>query len=533
MAKKIAERVYEWWTGSGGDRSRATGHSRSYGAANRNRGNSDWTSTTTTSNYETYVSITALRARSRQMCRDDAFFRKFLQMAESNVIGRSGIQIDPRAYLPGKERQLNKDLNDRVKRAFWEWGSNPENCSVTGKLDFAAQQRLFVRTLLRDGEVLVVKQYSGPWGFQLKFIDPAYLDEFFNAKLTNGNRIIMSVEVDPLDKPVAYWLTEPSADSMFYQKSTSNRKRYTADEIIHAFVVIDDESQIRGITHFAAGLLTGKNRNEFAKAVLMQCKMTAMAGGFLIPPVDETNEYSGEDSEGRVQAPEIDWKPASMPELPPGYDFKEFDPKQPTQNHPAYMEVLISELAASFGVHYFTLAGDMSAVNYSSARIGLGEERDGIWGMMQDFVITHFCARVYNDWLPSAIAAKGKLKIVSNQEKDAVAVPYWQPRGWDYIDPQKEINAQLLGVESGLLTVSGDVLGKRGKDLRDMLETAKQDRQMFEEFGLDYPSSPQKDTSAVSPLDPAEDMPEKKGKSTEAPAKRAYLNGEDHDELLN
>ncbi len=520
MAKKIAERVYDWWNGAD-SKPRSGGTSRSYGAANRNRGNSDWITTPTTSNYETYTSITALRARARQMCRDDAFFRKFLQMAESNVVGQAGIQLDPRAYLPGDKKQLNKDLNDRVKKAFWEWASDPANCSITGKLDFAAQQRLFVRTFVRDGEALSTKHYAGPWGFQLKFIDPTYLDEFFNGKTNGGNRVIMSVEVDAFDRPVRYWLTQPSTDSMFFQTTSQNRIPVSASDIIHAFVVIDDESQVRGITHFAAALLTGKNRGEFAKSVLLQAKMTAMAGGFLIPPVDDNNQYTGEDSQGREQAPEIDWKPASMPELPPGYEFKEFDPKQPTQNHPAYMKTLISELAASFGVHYFSLAGDMEAVNYSSARVGLGEERDGIWRIMQDFVITHFCTPVYQEWLLSAMAS-GKLKL-SAKEYEAVKIPYWQPRGWDYIDPLKEINAQLIGVESGLLTVSG-ILSKRGGDLRDHLETAKQDHEMFDEFELPYPATPKTQDSGNPPPDNADDG--------EMPKKREMPNGHSY-ELLD
>ena len=501
---------------------RRSSHTRSYGAANRNRGNSDWTMTTTSSNYEIYVSLTALRARARQMCRDGSLFSKFLRMAEVNIVGQQGIQVDPRGKkATGKfKNKLNADLNDRVKAAFWEWGSDPNNCSVTGKVDLAAQQRLFVRTFLRDGEVLVVKHRTGPWGFQLKFIDPAYLDELFNTRLNNGNRVLMSVEVDANDRPVAYWLTPIATDTIFQPQSPTGRVRVEAKDVIHAFLVVDDDSQVRGVTWFHAGLLEGKNHNEYCKAVLNSAKVTAMAGGFLVPPVDDENGgFDGSpDDEGNVQAPEIDWRPMAMPELPPGYDFKQFDPKQPQANYAEYEKTLVHRLAGSFGVNYFSLAGDLEAVNYSSARVGLAEERE-MWRILQDFVILHFCRPVYDEWLLAAMAS-GKLDITA-AEYESVRKPYWRPRGWPYIDPQKEITAQLLGLESGLLTLTG-VLADRGVDVRDHCETLQQENEILDEFNLPRPSNPK---TAGPPAADAGDTTD----DTTPKGKRVLENGHDHE----
>lgn len=488
---------------------------RAYGAANRNRGNADWTTTPTTSNWEARISIATLRARARQMCRDDSLFRKFLQMAETNVVGPEGIQLDVRATAgAGTTKRLNKDLNDKVKRAFWQWG-HAEFCSVTGKQDFAAQQRLFVRTLVRDGEVLVVKQYDGPWGYRLKFVDVNYLDETYNEVRPNGNRIIMSVEVDANDCPVRYWLTTPSSDINFTNRRERTRVPIEAKDVIHSFFVIDDDSQIRGITTFAAALITGRDRGAFSKAVLTQAKVTAMAGGFLIPPADDMEPAYTEDDEGRETAPQMDWRPMSMPELPPGYDFKQFDPKQPVQNHPEYMKTLIGEVATGVGVNYFSLSGDLSAVNYSSARAGLAEERE-MWRVLQTFVADKFCNIVYHDWLTEANLA-GKL-ILSPREYAEVQMPYWQPRGWRYVDPQKEMNADILGVTNGLRSVSS-VLADQGIDIRDHLEEIQQEKALFAEYEVDYPTAAPKQLPPPSddkePPDDGEDEPPKAGDDEE------------------
>ncbi|MBV9214811.1 MAG: phage portal protein, partial [Acidobacteria bacterium] len=489
---------------------------RKYAAANISRSNSDWVTISATSNYETQTSITALRARARQMCRDDAYAQKFLRMAESNVIGSQGIQLDPRAKKPRGKNQgtLHRELNDRVKTAFWEWGSDPKACSSSGKLDLVAQQKLFIRQFLRDGEVLVIKRPVGPWGIETLFLDPAWLDEYFTTiNPRTGRRIIMSVEVDEYYRPQVYWLTPPGTDVLGVT-SPQGRVPVAAEHVIHAFQCIDDESQTRGITYFHAGLVIGKNRHEYTKAVVVQAKMTAMMGGVIVPPEgDEAMAEKWLDPvTGEAIVPEVDVTPGSNWLLPPGYDYKDRDPKQPTQNHAEFERQLIHEIASALGLNYFSLAGDMDAVNYSSARVGLAEEREGLWRGLQEFVATHFLNDLFAAWLPAAVAS-GNLEL-SPEEIDLVRRPYWRPRGWDYVDPLKEITADVMGLENGLLTFSG-ILARRGLDLRDHLETVKQDREMFDELGVPYPEFSAKKQTQPKETPPSEEDTAPKDKKRE------------------
>ena len=62
-----------------------------------------------------------------------------------------------------------------------------------------------IGTMARDGEFLCrFIDANNPFGFALKFYDVAYLDETYNEVLKSGNRIVMSVEVNAYDRPVAY-----------------------------------------------------------------------------------------------------------------------------------------------------------------------------------------------------------------------------------------------------------------------------------------------------------------------------------------
>ncbi len=491
---------------------------RLYSGANVNRLNRDWTTTPYAANYSLYRDLRILRARARDMCANAGHFRKFLAMARSNIIGPTGIRLQSRAMI-GKRPHTT--LNATVELAFWEW-SFAENCSLSGKLNFVAQQNLFVDHLIRDGEVLVQLVESGAFGLQLKFWNVDYLDETYNEELRNGNRIIMSVEVDANDKPIAYWLTTPASDINFSRRRERQRTRIPAEQMLHAFIITNEEAQVRGITWFHAGLLEGKNHHVYKESVIEASKMTAMSGGFITKESPDETEWSGaEDEDGVEQDIEIDFSPASFHQLPEGYDFKQFDPKQPTQNHPEFVKTILHDIAAAFGINYFSLAGDMSAVNYSSARVGLREERD-LWRTLQNFVAEVFCRPVYHRWLRAAALA-GKLEL---SPKDYINVqnPKWCPRGWSYVDPQKEIKADVEALANNLTTLT-DVLADQGVDITDHFETLKSERELAASYGIELKYGPQPEPAAAEPDDDDEDKPAKK-----AADDRGYTNG--HAELI-
>jgi lambda family phage portal protein len=496
---------------------------RQYAAARLTKQNADWTTVPWSANYDLYRNLRILRARARQMAKDAPHFKKFLGMVRTNVIGPKGLKLQSRARLA--DGGLDTALNKRVEEAFWAW-SFAENCSASGKLDWMAAQNLFVTQLARDGEVLVQHVRQGPFGYQLKFINVDYLDETFTQDLGNGNRIIMSVEIDANDRPVAYWLTTPASDINFTRGRARHRTRVPASEIIHAFLVFDDESQIRGVTWFHAGLLEGKNLEGYKNGVITSAKMAALNMGFLQREVPDEVEFSGaDDEEGREQVIDIDVRPASFTELPVGTTLAQFDPKQPTQNHTEFKKGILADLASAFGLCYFSLAGDMSAVNYSSARVGLGEERD-IWRSLQDFVAANLCRGVYHEWLRAA-SLSGKLKLTAKEFAE-VMNPMWRPRGWRYVDPQKEIEANVSALENKLTTWT-DVLAEQGVDITEHFETIKAEQELAKQYGIDLTAVTKTTATEPGPTDPNADT--KTPPATDSG--RGYTNGEYRDDIVN
>ncbi len=485
---------------------------RWHAAAKTDRTNSNWITSPETANYMLRLGIRILRARARQMCGDEPLFKKYLSMASRNVIGKDGIQLQCRAKLAN---DLNRQLNAKVEAAWKDFGRR-EICTASGRMTFKQAERLFIRTLVRDGEVLIQKiPVRNSHGFTLKFIDVSYLDEMYNDT-QNGNRVIMSIEVDDDNRAVAYWLTTPSPDIMFSKRQVRTRVRIPAEQMIHSFLVNDDESQVRGLTHFHAVLLQGKDLHSYCNYVINAAKMTALAAGFVSRKSNDTVEYNGPvDAEGNEIMPEFDLQPASILELPPDTEFTQFDPKQPTQNHVGFKKSMETVIAAGLDVNYFSLTGDMEAVNYSSARVGLGEERDS-WRELQDFVIDEFHREVFNAWLPNAVLA-GAVELTPREFAAVRDTSMWRPRGWRYVDPQKEIAATVVGLENKLLTWTG-ALAEQGVDLVEHLETLKSEQELAAEYGVDL-TIQSKTTVSLAPETDEEDKAKPKGKDAEDPEK--------------
>lgn len=460
---------------------------RSYDGASVNRLTADWITSSTSTRTELRKDLKRLRARSRDLSRNDPYFKKFLSMVGVNVVGPHGIKLQVRARTASGE--LNKGLNAVTEAAFRIWGRT-QTCTVTGNVSWKEAQRLFATTLARDGEVLVRKRYvrktkANPFGFSLQFIDTNWLDEGYNQVLDTGRRIVMSVELDRDDKAVAYWLTPPGVQSV--ASNQRYRVRVPAEEIIHAYLP-EEGNQTRGVPWSHAIMGRARMLDGYQEAELVAARAGACKGGFMKPP--EEQSYDGVNRRA-VESVE----PGMIQELPPGYEFIQYDPNHPNANYPAYVQEVLQGIAAGLGVSYTSLTGDLSRVNFSSIRAGLLEERD-VWRTLQQFVIEHFCDEVYTAWLEQAFLT-GALEL-TDAEYEAVSMPVWQPRGWQWVDPLKDVQATVMAIDNTLATRT-DALAEQGADFEEIVAVLAQEKEMLDAAGIDTTAAQAQRPAAQNP----------------------------------
>jgi lambda family phage portal protein len=467
----------------GQERKMLAARKRSYEAARVNRLNVDWTTINTSTNFEMRRSLRILRARARNLARNNDYIKKFLSMVRTNVAGPSGMKLQVRAKNASGE--LDQILNRKVEAVWTQW-SHKENASANGRLSWRDQQRKFSNTLARDGEVLVrMIVADNPFGFALKFIDVNWLDETYSMLLQNGNRIIMSVEIDANDRAVAYWLSPPASDYQYMENRMRHRTRVPASEIIHCFLTddenSDDDCQTRGVPWVHTAMARLKILGGYEEAELVAARVGACKMGFFTKPTSEEDAYTGEEEELNGGTPLMDSaQPGQFGVLDEGWGLESYDPTHPNTSYGAFIKAVLRGIASGLDVSYFTLANDLEGVNYGSARIGLIEERDN-WRALQNFQIEHFNRVVFLNWLKSAVMT-GALDI---RAADFVRLsePQFQARGWKWIDPQKEITAKILSIDHGLETRT-DTIAEQGGDFEETVLTLQREEMFAELMGV-------------------------------------------------
>lgn len=490
-----------------------TALTRAYKIAQFDRLNANWPTTSISINRELRQSLRYMRDRIRILAQNDDYIKRYLSLEMNNIVGWEGFtlqlsmsdwdagSVEP---VPARDAQILRE----VKAAWAEW-CHKENCSASGKMSHVDQTRLAVRSVKRDGEVLIRRVVGdNPFAFTLKFIDVAWLDEFYNEQLPNGNRVIMSVEVDRNDRPVAYWLTQPPSEYMFSGRPTGApfRERVDAKDFIHFFYVLDDDTQVRGVPQPHTAALTLKVLDDYEYAELVgvyaeQCQLP-----YLVPPADtDEADLTVTSPEGIPQPIERQVEPAIQTILPPGWDVKSFTPTHPARDGGEFTKKMLRRAAAGLEKAYYSLANDLSEANYSSLKAGQQEERAG-YRYDQRFFIEHFERVVFGGpglcFLNQAWLA-GKITCSPSDLKRIRAS--WRPRGWPSIEPLKEIQATILGINNFLDSHIDDA-AERGEDWEEIVLKLSRAYKLIDKLGLKVlPESPQPTVKKESKEEAADD----------------------------
>ena len=456
---------------------------RSYQAANTGRLFADFKDSEQSADSELYPVITRMRARSRDLARNNAYMRRYLSLLRANVVGQRGFSYQSKAV--NFNGALDQIGNQAAENAFKTW-SRMGNCTVDGKLSFVDAQKLVIESLARDGEVFIIKHRGASFhdSFALEFIEADQVDEQKSERLSNGNEIRMGVELDRFRRPVAYHLlTYHPGDYDFTSRTTSAKHiRIPADRMIHIFEQ-RRAGQTRGEPWAAAAIASIKQLDGFREASIVAARMGASKMGFFTSPSGDG--FAADDLDGDI--PIMSAEPGTFHQLPQGVDFKGFDPQYPTSEFDSFHKSVLKGVASALGVSYTSLANDLEATSYSSIRQGALEERDH-YANHQQFMIDHFIKPVFYSWLEAAMEMDSFGIPVRQFDKFANAAEF-RGRSWSWVDPQKEMNAAIGGMQAGILSLQ-DVASQYGKDTEELLAQIQRDKALMDQFGINYALEP-------------------------------------------
>jgi lambda family phage portal protein len=458
----------------------AASKTRAYDAAAFTRLTEDWATWTTSADIDLWADIYRLRARARREAQNNPLARKATKIFRKNVFGPDGIRL--RAKVPMKKgKKLNTKLNQQIELLFKQWG-RPENCTIQGTMSWKFIQGLIGVQVFRDGECFIRRRYaSNKFNFSLQLIDPDQLDtNYFMYRMSNGNIIRMGVESNPDGRPVAYhfWDRHPAEVSL----SPKNRIRVPAEEVAHLYWP-DRVMQSRGASELASSLLTMHMHNSYSIAEVVAARISAAKMGFFVQKEGEGG-YTGPGGDDRDEERNIKVKinPGTAEQLPRGMEFQPWDPQHPTTAFPSFTKMLMRMIGAGVDMSYETLANDREGVNYSSIRAGLLDDRDS-WREWQQYFIDALHDRVML-WFLESCWLSGLLAPDVIPE-DTISHMEHTGRAWAWIDPMKDMQANILAIENGITTRT-EQLASAGNDFEETMETFKYEKDFMQQLGLEF-----------------------------------------------
>jgi lambda family phage portal protein len=437
-------------------RKKPAAHARRFDAAQINRLVAGWQGAANRIDDDLRTDLDRLRARSRDLANNNDYVRKFLRIVSRNVVGPAGFILQARASDNGRPDAL---ANAAIEAAWARW-CRRGSAEISGRLSFSDLCRQTISGVARDGEALIriLRGNHNAANLALQPLDINRLETNRNRASVNGeNAIVMGVEIDVYQRPVAYWM-----------RLAGQAERIDARDILHIYLP-ERAEQTRGVPWTHSAMLRLHNLKGYEEAAIVNARVGAAKMGFFVTP-DGTGRELANDTEAGEFISEV--SAGEFGVLPAGYDFKSFDPDYPHQQFGEFVKSHLRGIAAGLDVAYNGLANDLEGVNYSSIRAGLIEERDQ-WTTLQAWFIEAMLEPIYAEWLPLALL-NGAITLPNGSvlpitKADKFAAHEWQGRRWSWVDPKKDIEAARLAVKSGIASPQ-QIAAQNGQDIEDVLD---------------------------------------------------------------
>lgn len=439
-----------------------------YDGAGKGRRNTWTRGRDTSANAENRAALPILRARHRELVRNNPYAARAMTVLQSNIIGTG---IRPRAVAEeGAEAR-----RDQAQKAMLAWCESTD-IDYDGRHDLYGLQSLAVRTAKESGDALLVRvtQRGGRSGIPLKvrLLEGDYLDHTKNGPMENGYAV-QGVQFNKNHQRVGYWLHQHHpGDALASLAPLTGSKLTPAEDVIHLYEQ-HRPGQVRGVPAGTAAVMRMKNLDDYQDARIEAQKSAACLVGVVTEP-----EPFGEGERKADVLPDR-LEPGMFPRLGPG-ESVEFNTPPTVAGHGEFVSTEQHAVAIAYDVPYELLTGDLSEVNYSSMRMGylqfLRSNDQYRWNV---FIPTFGVGLAL--WFSDAY-------VLTGGNLDGITWD-WAPPERELLDPAREVGPMILMNRAGYRSLRGTIRGT-GVEPADVLEEIAEERQWLKERGIVLTTDP-------------------------------------------
>jgi lambda family phage portal protein len=373
-----------------------------------------------------------------------------------------------------QSRTGSADLDGRIEDLM-DWWSRPANCDVAARHSFPRLVRLAEERRTVDGDVFFLKLSDG----RLQAIEGDRV-QTPTSGLPQGvlpTEFVHGVQVDDAGQAKAYAVCKrpaSGADFMF------ERLIPAAFVVHHAF--FDRFDQVRGISPLAAAINTLRDTYEGFDYAMAKAKVAQMfALAFYREAVEPLGEVTGETEDGDgtpEKGYQVDFgRGPVLLDLEPGDRAEFLESKSPSTEFQAFTQTMIQTALKGLDIPYSFF--DEAHTNYSGARQALLQYEQSADVKRHDvrLMLNNLTA-----WRLRLFLADGVLELPRGMTLADLRWE-WIAKGIPWIDPLKEVNADIAAIGAGLASRT-DVLKQQGKDFYDVADQLAAENEYLDSLGL-------------------------------------------------
>jgi lambda family phage portal protein len=425
-------------------------------------------------------------ARARFLARNNGYATSAVECFASNLVG-PGIVLNWKSPLEDQDKAAaqKKDVQDL-------WERFVSQADAEGINDFNGLQRRVAAELFVAGECFVRRRprrlsdgLAVP--LQLQLLPSEMLPVWLTMPLDNGNVIRQGIEFDKRGRRTAYHFWKSHPGDMTVVPKWGERVRIPADQILHVFAPME-AGQIRGLSKLTPAIISLWMLDLYDDAELDR-KKTAALFSLFIKRADPDGEFFAAEEAKRAKAGEdssvadVRLEPGSAQVLMPGEEIQIAAPADSGNSYEPFQYRSLTRICAAIGLPYSGVTGDKQKANYSNERSALIEARRRAEALQHNCMIFQLCRPVVY-WFLDAAHVGGALALEGYAEDPAP----WRnvehiPPKWMWIDPLKDIQAEVIAVNAGFKARSM-VVEETGNDPVEVDRRIAEDKARADKHGL-------------------------------------------------
>jgi lambda family phage portal protein len=410
-----------------------------------------------------------LRQRSSELFQRNLFARGLIRRLVTNEIN-VGLHLEatPEEAILGKKEDELADWSEDVENRFRLWAENPAICDQSERLTFGALQAVARREALVAGDVLVVMRQDPRTRLpKLQLISGDAVQTPMKG-LGAGVRCVHGVELDDMERHVAFWVTQRDGTSKRIPAFGEKTGRRLAWLVYGTDKRVDE---VRGQPLLGIVLQSLKELDRYRDAALRKAVIGSMFAIF----VEKTEQGPGSNFARRVGVPGVaadtttgQAPPLNVSRLNPGIIVDHLAAgEKPTPfsnqttdiNYPKFEEAVVAAIAWCFGIPPEILTLSFSS-NYSASQAAINEFKIYLNLVRTEFG-EQFCQYVYVEWLLASalskkIQAPGLLEAFRDYTKHdlwgAWVAADWAGHIKPAVDMSKLVGGYAAMVEQGFMT---------------------------------------------------------------------------------